>query len=92
MNRDLLREIIIKLEAIHSNGPNALNTTSIEAKLDELIEATTLQNTISERILEALEPHNTKPPIKAVVDTTVIEEKLESIWEILYDTKNGIDS
>ena len=92
MNRNLLREIIIKLEAIHSNSPNALNTTSIEAKLDELIEATTLQNTISERILEALEPHNTKPPIKAVVDTTVIEEKLESIWEILYDTKNGIDS
>ena len=69
-----------------------MNTTSIEAKLDELIEATTLQNTISERILEALEPHNTKPPIKAVVDTTVIEEKLESIWKILYDTKNGIDS
>ena len=62
MNRDLLREIIIKLETIHSNSPNALNTTSIVAKLDELIEATTLQNKVSERILEALETHNTKNP------------------------------
>ena len=70
----------------------ALSKAKVLEEVDELIEATTLQNTISERILEALEPHNTKPPIKAVVDTTVIEEKLESIWEILYDTKNGIDS
>ncbi len=63
MNRDLLREIRIKLEAINSNIPNALNTTSIEAKLDELIEATKQQNKISERMLKALETlYKTKNP------------------------------
>ena len=59
MDRDLLREIIIKLEAINSNSANVLITTGIEAKLDELIEATKLQNKIYERMLEALETHNT---------------------------------
>lgn len=63
MNRDLLREIKIKLEAINSNIPNALNTTSIEAKLDELIESTKQQNNISERILKALEILNSKNSI-----------------------------
>ena len=88
MNRDLLRKIIIKLEAINSNNPNA----GIEAKLDELIEATKQQNKISERMLEALETLHSKNSIKTVVDTTKIEEKLERIWEILYDTKYNINS
>ena len=88
MNRDLLHKIIIKLEAINSNNPNA----EIEAKLDELIKATKQQNKISERMLEALETLHSKNTIKTVVDTTKIEEKLERIWEILYDTKNNINS
>ena len=91
MNRDLLREIIIKLEAISSNSPNVINT-GIEAKLDELIEVTKQQNKISERMLKALETQNSKNSIQTVVDTTEIEEKLDNIWEILYDTKNNINS
>ena len=90
MNRDLLREIIIKLEAINTHS--LFNKTGIEAKLDELIEATKQQNKISERMLEALETHNSKHSNKTVVNTTEIEEKLERIWEILYDTKNDINS
>ena len=90
MNRDLLREIIIKLEAINTHS--LFNKTGIEAKLDELIEATKQQNKISERMLEALETLHSKNSIKTVVDTTKIEEKLERIWEILYDTKNDINS
>ena len=91
MNRDLLREIRIKLEAINSNIPNALNTTSLEAKLDELIETTKQQNKISEQMLKALETLNSKNSINSVVNTTEIEEKLERIWEILYETKNGLN-
>ena len=91
MNRDLLREIIIKLEAINRNSPNVTNT-GIEAKLDELIEVTKQQNKISERMLKALETQNSKNSIQTVVDTTEIEEKLDNIWEILYDTKNNINS
>jgi uncharacterized protein YqgV (UPF0045/DUF77 family) len=91
MNRDLLREIIIKLEAISSNSPNVINT-GIEAKLDELIEVTKQQNKISERMIKALETQNSKNSIQTVVDTTEIEEKLDNIWEILYDTKNNINS
>ena len=91
MNRDLLREIRIKLEAINSNIPNAINTTSIEAKLDELIEATKQQNKISEQMLKALETLNSKNSINSVVNTTRIEEKLENIWDILYETKNGLN-
>ena len=85
MNRDLLREIIIKLEAISSNSPNVINT-GIEAKLDELIEVTKQQNKISERMLKALETQNSKNSIQTVVDTTEIEEKLDNIWEIFYVT------
>ena len=66
MNRDLLREIRIKLEAINSNIPNALNTTSLEAKLDELIETTKQQNKISEQMLKALETLNSKNSINSV--------------------------
>ena len=91
MNRDLLREIRIKLEAINSNIPNALNTTSLEAKLDELIETTKEQNKISEQMLKALETLNSKNSINSVVNTTRIEEKLENIWDILYETKNGLN-
>ena len=91
MNRDLLREIIIKLEAINSNSPNVINT-DIVTKLDELIKATKQQNKISERILKALETQNSKNSIQTVVDTSEIEEKLDNIWEILYDTKNNINS
>lgn len=91
MNRDLLREIIIKSEAISSNSPNVINT-GIEAKLDELIEVTKQQNKISERMIKALETQNSKNSIQTVVDTTEIEEKLDNIWEILYDTKNNINS
>jgi hypothetical protein len=43
-------------------------------------------------MLEALEALNSKTPIKFVVNTSMIEEKLDNIWEILYDTKNGIKS
>jgi hypothetical protein len=91
MNRDLLREIIIKLEAINRNSPNVINT-GIEAKLDELIEVTKQQNKISERMLKALETQNSKNSIQTVVDTSEIEKKLDNIWEILYDTKNNINS
>ena len=90
MNRDLLREIIIKLEAI--NAHSLYNKTGIEAKLDELIEATKQQNKIFERMLEALDTHNSKNSNKTVVNTTEIEEKLERIWEMLYDTKDDINS
>ena len=91
MNRDLLREIIIKSEAISSNSPNVINT-GIEAKLDELIEVTKQQNKISERMIKALETQNSKNSIQTVVDTSEIEKKLDNIWEILYDTKNNINS
>ena len=91
MNRDLLREIRIKLEAINSNIPNVSNTTGIEAKLDELIETTKEQNKISEQILEALETLNSKNSINSVVNTAGIEEKLENIWDILYETKHGLN-
>ena len=66
MNRDLLREIRIKLEAINSNIPNVSNTTGIEAKLDELIETTKEQNKIFEQMLKTLETLYCKKSINSV--------------------------
>ena len=43
-------------------------------------------------MLKALETQNSKNSIQTVVDTSEIEKKLDNIWEILYDTKNNINS
>jgi len=92
MNRDLIHKIILKLDAIHSTAPNEITFASIEARLDQLIEATKHQNEIYELMVKTLNSINSKSLSNSGINTSVIEEKLDSIWEILYETKNNLNS
>ena len=92
MNRDLLHKIIIELETILNKVPDKINETGIEAKLDQLVVIAKQQNKNYERMIKALETLNCKNSCKSEVNTTLIEEKLDSVWNILYDTKHNINS
>jgi hypothetical protein len=92
MNRDLLHKIIIELETILNKVPDKINETSIEAKLNQLVVIAKKQNKNYARMIKAIETLNCKNSCKSEMNTTLIEEKLDSIWEILYDTKNNINS
>lgn len=90
MSEKLLKQIADELSSIYSNIPSEANLYDVESKLDKLISLMENQNEISERISDQLENIDNNLPSGSNISTSLIETRLDKIWEKLDDMNSNL--
>ncbi|MDX1830483.1 MAG: hypothetical protein R3342_13165 [Lutibacter sp.] len=92
MSEKILKEIVSELSSIYSNIPSEADLYDIEKKLDKLIDLVANQNEISERIANSLDNISDNIPQESGVSTSLIESRLESVWDKLDDIGDTLNA